>query len=205
MSRDENGLLKLKVTLILLFIGCLNLVVFKLEAQTTMFSANPLRKNKTCLFIRYSQLEISEKYDWNTGVWNDLSKDQHSTKMMYMPMLGYGLSDKFSLFVQLPLYKRNKNHKKNIYFNEILLMSRYALFPASGKKTGLSLIGAVKFPTASAKDNPYSDGSVDFIIGEIFSTKWYGKWRSHLKSEYIINTKNDKSEIAGNELKIALK
>lgn len=177
----------------------------KLSAQTTMFSANPLKKNQWCTFARFYHLETKEKYNWETEKWEDLNPEQQSTKMLYMSMVGYGFTDKFSLFAQFPMYRQVKNDIGDSYFNDILLMSRYALVPASGKKTGVSLIGAVRFPTKSSANNPFSDGSIDIVLGEIFSTKWYGKWRTHIKSEYYITTKNDNNINPGDEFKILLK
>jgi hypothetical protein len=181
------------------------LLPFQLFAQTTMFSANPLRKKQVCTFVRYQHFEIKEKYDWSMNDWKDLTSDKEKVRNMYLPMLGYGINDKLSVFAQFPIYSQVQNHISNTYFNEILLMTRYALFPASGKKTGINLVGAFRFPTKSTINNPFADGSIDVLLGEIFSTKWYGKWRTHIKSEYAITTKNDANFNPGDEFKILLK
>ncbi|WP_421919455.1 hypothetical protein [Marinifilum sp.] len=181
------------------------LLPIHLPAQTMMFSANPLKKNELCAFVRFQHFETKEKYNWNLNEWQDLTADKETVKSMYLPMIGYGINHKLSAFAQFPIYRQIQNHISDSYFNEILLMSRYALIPASGKKSGISLIGAFRFPTESAAHNPFADGSIDIILGEIFSTKWYGKWRTHIKSEYAITTKNDAKINPGDEFKVLLK
>lgn len=120
-------------------------------------------------------------------------------------MVGYGFNNKLSAYIQYPLYFDVQNGQTKFFQGDMVLMTRYALLPANANKTGLTLIGALRLPTADYINNPYADGSVDIILGEIFSTKWSGNFKTHLKSEYYINTKNRLNVNPGDEFRFFYK
>jgi len=190
-----------KILLLVLFIT----IQFRAFTQVTMFSSNPLKKNQFVFFNQTQYLEKNSKYDWNSNKYYMLSDAQKVKSTSLLPMIGYGINNRLSAFVQLPLYWDTQNRSTNFYQGDMVFMSRYAIIPSSSSKTGLTLIGALRIPTANYQNNPYSDGGLDFIVGEIFSTKWMGNFRTHLKSEFYINTPNKLNENQGEELRVFLK
>jgi hypothetical protein len=46
---------------------------------------------------------------------------------------------------------------------------------------------------------------MEIIVGEIFSTKWYNNWRTHIKSDFTFNIKHVDEAKSGNDLNIFLK
>jgi hypothetical protein len=181
------------------------LLPFSTFAQVSMFSSNPLKKKQFVFFNQTQYFEKTSKYDWSAKDFNKLSDALKVNSTSLLPMIGYGINDKLSAFMQYPLYWDTQNGSTNFYQGDMVLMSRYAIIPSSSSKTGLTLIGALRIPTADYQNNPYADGSLDFIVGEIFSTKWIGNFRTHLKSEFYINTKNKLGENPGEELRVFLK
>lgn len=174
----------------------------ELRAQVTMLSSNPLKKSQVIAFTSFQFFEGHDKYDWNSNSWNVIPEADRTSTASLLTMVGYGVTSKFAMYLQYPVYDQIKNNNSTFYQGEITAMSRYAIIPSSAQKSGLTLIGAVRFPTAPTKNNSFADGSVDFIVGEIFSTKWYGDWRTHIKSAYYINTKNSIDENPGDEFQI---
>jgi hypothetical protein len=124
-----------------------NVFVFKVHGQTTMMSANPLKKKEVLLYNTYQFFENSSKYDWNSKQWNNLADSLEQIFHKTLPMLGYGITDRLSVYVQFPVNYFEQTRGYKFYFNDILLMSRYAIIPSSGSKTGLTLIGASRLPT----------------------------------------------------------
>jgi len=177
----------------------------ELRSQVTMLSSNPLKKNQVVAFTSFQFFEGHDKYDWNSNSWNVIPEADRTSVTSLLTMVGYGVTSKLAMYLQYPVYDQIKNNNSTFYQGEITAMSRYAIIPSSAQKSGLTLIGAVRFPTAPTKNNIFADGSVDFIVGEIFSTKWYGNWRTHIKSAYYINTKNPTDENPGDELQVFLK
>ncbi len=181
-------------------------LIFNVNAQTTMLSSNPLKKHEVLLFNMYQFYETTTKYNWKTEQWDKLNDTLQQSFHKTLPMVGYGITDKLSMFVQFPMSNFIQNEGNTFYFDDILLMTRYAVIPSSSSKTGLTLIGAVRLPTGKTGTNKnFSDGSTDIIIGEIFSTKWYGNWRTHIKSDFTLNTKNVNDETLGNEMNLIWK
>jgi len=156
-------------------------------------------------FASLQFFEGHDKYDWNNNSWNVIPEADRTSTASLLTMIGYGVTNKLSMYLQYPIYDQIKNNNYTFYQGEITVMSRYAIIPSSAQKSGLTLIGAVRLPTAPTKNNSFADGSVDFIVGQIFSTKWYGNWRTHLKSSYFMNTKNTVDENPGDELQVFLK
>ncbi len=174
--------------------------------QVIMMSSNPLNKEEVLLYNSYQYYTNSVEYDWKTEEWNDIEKNLQQPYHKTLPMIGYGVTDQLAMYAQFPVSYFIHPEENSFYIDDILLMSRYAIIPSSGAKSGLSLVGAVRFPTAKTGDNKnFSDGSLDFFIGEIYSTKWYSNWRTHIKSNYIINTKNEKEEKKGDEINFCIK
>lgn len=171
----------------------------ELRSQVTMLSSNPLKKNQVIAFTSFQFFEGHDKYDWNSHSWNVIAETDRTSTASLLTMVGYGVTSKLSMYLQYPIYEQIKNNNFTFNHGEITAMTRYAIISSSGKKSGLTLIGAVRLPTAPTKNNSFADGSVDFIVGEIFSTKWYGNWRTHIKSAYYINTKNVIDENPGDE------
>ncbi len=193
----------MKKTLYLAFI--INIIFLKSFGQTTMMSSNPLKKNEVLLFNTYQFYENSSKYNWNTEQWEHLNDSLHQSFHKDLPMVGYGISDRLSLYAQFPVNYFEQDQQYQWYFDDIVLMSRYAIIPSSGSKSGLTLIGALRLSTGKTGEKNYSDGSWDIIVGEIFSTKWYNNWRTHIKSDFTINTKSVEETKSGNDLNIFLK
>jgi len=177
----------------------------ELRAQVTMLSSNPLKKGQVMAFTSFQFFEGHNKYDWNSRSWNVIPKADRTSTASLLTMVGYGVTSKLSMYLQYPVYEQIKNNNFTFNQGEITVMARYAIIPSSAQKSGLTLIGAVRLPTAPTADNPFADGGVDFIVGEIFSTKWYGNWRTHIKSAYYMNTKNTTDENPGDELQVFLK
>ena len=171
----------------------------EMRAQVTMLSSNPLKKNQIMAFTSFQFLEGHDKYDWNSNSWNVIPEADRTLTASLLTMVGYGVTRKLSMYLQYPVYEQIKNNNFTFNQGEITVMSRYAIIPSSAQKSGLTLIGAVRLPTAPTANNPFTDGSVDFIVGEIFSTKWNGNWRTHIKSAYYINTKDAIDENPGDE------
>lgn len=171
-----------------------------------MMSSNPLKKKEVLFWGTYQFYTNSEKYDWTSGEWEDIDNSLQHSYHKALPMVGYGLTEKLAMYAQFPMSYFIQPEENTFYFDDIVLMSRYAIIPSSGTKSGLTLLGAVRLPTGKTGDNKnFSDGSIDFAIGEIYSTKWYSNWRTHIKSNYIFNTKNATDERMGNEVAIFLK
>lgn len=177
----------------------LTLLGGELQSQVTMLSSNPLKKNQVMAFTSFQFFEGHDKYDWNSNSWNVIPEADRTSTASLLTMVGYGVTSKLAMYLQYPVYEQIKNNNFPFNQGEITVMSRYAIIPSSAQKSGLTLIGAVRLPTATTKNNSFADGSVDFIVGEIFSTKWYGNWRTHIKSAYYINTKNAIDENPGDE------
>jgi len=175
------------------------------NAQVTMFSANPLKKGQFVFFNQTQYFEKSSKYNWNTKEFTDLADTLKTDSYSLLPMVGYGLNERLSFFVQYPLYFDRQNDVTKFYQGDVMLMARYAIFSATSNKSGILLIGGLRLPTADYHNNPYADGSVDVFLGEIFSTKWYGDFKTHLKSEYYFNTKNKLNENPGDEFRFFFK
>jgi hypothetical protein len=183
------------------------LIFFSVQSfgQTTMMSSNPLKKNEVLLYNTYQFYENTSKYNWNIEQWDDLNDSLGQSFHKDLPMVGYGITNKLAFYAQFPMQYFEQDQEYQLYFNDILLMSRYAIIPSSGSKSGLTLIGALRLPTAKTGEKNYSDGSWDFIVGEIYSTKWYNNWRTHIKSDFTFNTKNIDDAKSGNDLNIFLK
>jgi hypothetical protein len=177
----------------------------ELRAQVTMLSSNPLKKKQVMAFTSFQFFEGHDKYDWNSHSWNVIPETDRTSTASLLTMVGYGVTSKLSMYLQYPVYEQIKNNNFTFNQGEITLMSRYAIIPSSAQTSGLTLIGAVRLPTAPTTNNPYADGSVDFVVGEILSTKWFGNWRTHIKSAWYLNTKNAIGENPGDELQVFLK
>lgn len=188
-----------------LLIALLSLFVMSVFAQTTMMSSNPLKKNEVVLWNNYQYFQNTEKYDWNSEQWKSIDDSQVQTFHKVLPMIGYGITNKLSAYIQMPFSYFDLPNGNEFYFDDIVLMSRYVLTPSSGTKSGITAIGAVRLPTGKTGETNYSDGSFDLIIGEIFSTKWYNNWRTHVKSDFTITGKNINDENPGNEFNLFLK
>ena len=183
----------------------LGLASSPVHGQTTMFSARPLAKGEACLFTMVNYNKTVKRYDWTSRSWAMLSENEISLNLRVLPMAGYGITGRLSLFIQYPVYDQVRDNIHTVKQGDLLLMSRYALIPASSRNTGLTLIGALNLPTAPAADNPYADGSTGIILGEIFSTRWYGRWRTHIKSEFCFYTRDSGGIYPGREIKLLWK
>jgi hypothetical protein len=190
---------------ILFILFALILLGGELHSQVTMLSSNPIKKSQIMAFTSFQFFEGYDKYDWNSNSWIVIPEADRTSTASLLTMVGYGVTSKLSIYLQYPVYEQIKNNNCTFNQGEITVMSRYAIIPSSAQKSGLTLIGAVRLPSAPTTNNPFADGSVDFTVGEIFSTKWYGNWRTHIKSAFYMNTKNEIEENPGDELQIFLK
>lgn len=175
-------------------------------AQTFMLSSNPLKKSEMQLYDASQYYEITKQYDWKTEEWKSLAEDKRQSFIKTLPMVGFGVTDKLALYAQMPASYYTENGENYLYFEDMLLMTRYAIIPSSKSKSGITLIGAVRLPTGKTGSNKqYSDGSYDYILGGIYSSKFYGKWRTHFKTDYTFNTEGTNLEKAGNEFNLLWK
>ncbi len=186
---------------VLLFIITGNRVV----SQVTVLSSNPMKKNQVLTYAAFQYFKTHDKYDWTDNKFHPIPDANRVGNLSLLAMVGYGLTNNFALYLQYPVYDQVKNSEHNFYDGEAVLMGRYAIIPSSSDKTGLTLIGAVEFPTTFVEDNPYASSSVDFIFGEIMSTAWYHNCRTHVKSEYSVNRKGSGDENPGDEFRIIIK
>jgi len=170
-----------------------------------MLSSNPMIKNQFIVYTSIQYYKIHDKYNWNDHKYYPIPDAERVGNTSAIAMMGYGLTNKLAMYIQYPIYNQVKNNEHTFYDGEAVLMSRYAIIPSSPEKTGLTLIGALKFPTAFVDNNPFADNTVDLIFGEIFSTAWYKNWRTHIKSEFYINTKKSNNYNPGEEFRIILK
>ncbi|GEM_PF-7039425 len=175
------------------------------SAQTMMFSANPLKEKQILAFVGSQYYTNDQKYDWTSGDWQSLSGNKEVTNVRIIPMLGYGITSRLALYLQFPSYIQNKDDQSTTYPGDMLSMFRYNILKASSKKTGLTLLGGARFPTAEHIENPFADGNVEVFLGEIFSTKYYGRWRTHIKSTYFISPDNAYHENPGDQLQVVAK
>lgn len=204
-SKSKSYCFKYKMKRLFFILFAIILLGGELQSQVTMLSSNPLKENQVMAFTSFQFFEEHDKYDWNSTSWNMIPEADRTSTTSLLTMVGYGVTSKLSMYLQYPVYEQIKNNNFTFNQGEITVMSRYAIIPSSAQKTGMTLIGAIRLPTAPTTNNPFADGSVDFFVGEIFSTKWYSNWRTHIKSAYYINKKNAIDENPGNELQIFIK
>ena len=177
----------------------------KTHSQVTMLSSNPMQKNQFIAYISCQYCKTHDTYNWTYNTYEQIPIDDRVGIFSMLTMMGYGVTDKLSMYVQYPIYDQGINSEHSFYGGEFVLMSRYAIIPSSSEKTGLTLIGALRFPTTAADYHPFADNTIDLIFGEIFSTAWYGNWRTHIKSELYINTRSSLNENPGEIFRVLLK
>ena len=177
----------------------------KMHSQVTMLSSNPMKKKQFIAYTSFKYYKTQNKYNWTDNKYYQIPDVDKVGNASMLAMMGYGVTNKLAMYIQYPIFGQLNNNEHSFYDGEILLMSRYAIIPSSSEKTGLTLIGALRFPTTTDDNHPFADNTVDFIFGEIFSTAWYHNWRTHIKSEFYINTKNSKNENPGEEFRVCLK
>ena len=190
---------------VVFFVFILIIIGNKTQSQVTILSSNPMKQKQFLAYTNFQYYKTQNKYNWTDHKYYPIPDADRVGKAGMLAMMGYGVTNKLAIYIQYPIYDQVKNNEHAFYDGEAVLMSRYAIIPSSAEKTGLTLIGALRFPTTTVDNNPFGDNTVDFIFGKILSTAWYHNWRTHIKSEFLINTKNSKNENPGEEFRIVIK
>ncbi len=180
------------------------------RAQVHWRSAKTMPKGSYLVMASWYYTDFTKFYDWNVEEWKDLPSDSSRTYWGFNTMFGYAITDRLEAHVHVPItFKSAENDtikRSSSGLGDIYLKSRYSVLPWAKDRHGLTLTGALRFPTGDEEASPaLGDGTTDFAIGEIFTTAWMNNFRGHIKAGYWFNGKNDDEVNIGDEFKLILK
>lgn len=118
-----------------------------------------------------------------------------------VPGFLYGITNSFSIFFNVPIAPRNKDHKhRSSGLEDIFIQLEYAFYAKANKKssTQATVVGNIAFPTGSFTKNPITGfGSISFLTGlTLTHTRLYWIYAADLA--LILPTKH-KNFKAGNQ------
>lgn len=181
------------------------------DAQVMWRGAKTMKKGSFIAMAQWYNMDFTQKYVWTDEEWKD--EDNDYLKWGFETMFGYAITNRWEAMVHIPFrfhsFTTPTADETNSGVGDIFLKTRVGVLPWAKDKHGLTLLGSVRFGSGDY-DHPYSfcncgDGTVDFGLAEIFSTKWMSDFRGHVKANYWINGKNDDDYDIGDELKVILK
>ncbi|MCF7810850.1 transporter [bacterium] len=194
--------------IVLTLIAFLLVISIPADAQILWRGAKTMKKGSMICMAEWYYMNFTKKWDTASEEWKDLPSGTSSSKWGFETMFGYAITDQWEAHLHIPILFINSDdgatETSESGISDMYLKTRYAVIPWAKDKHGLTLTGALRFPTGD-KDKGLGDGSTDFALGAILSTKWFGKSRGHLKANYWINGENEDKDKAGNELKIIIK
>lgn len=179
------------------------------KAQVLWRGAKTMKKGSFIAMGEVYNMDYSKKYinsDWQSN-----PSDQSNFGFEFM--FGYALSDRWEVMLHAPLYFKsspvNNVKEKSSGIGDAYFKTRYALVPWAKDKHGITLVGSLRLPSGS--DNKQStflnlgDGTTDIGLGGMLTTKWFNKFKGHVKLNYWINGKTDADVNKGDEMKLILK
>ncbi len=200
-----------KTTVCLTLFSLILLVAGSAQSQVLWRSAKTLKKGKLIAKGMAYSMDFSKKYDSAAEEWGDNSSDQSDKGLQLM--FGYGLTDRIETHLHVPVAFKSITtttvDESESSIGDVYLKTRIGITPWSKDKNGFLLTGALRFGTgnddAAHKFCNTGDGTTDLGIGGIFSTKWFSKFRTHVKLNYWLNGKNEAKTNIGDEIKLILK
>ncbi|TKJ42549.1 hypothetical protein CEE37_02345 [candidate division LCP-89 bacterium B3_LCP] len=181
------------------------------DAQVLWRGAKTMKKGSFIAMARWYYMDFTKVYDTTNEEWKD--NDNDHLKWGFETMIGYAPMDRWEIMMHIPFrlhsFTTSTLDESSSGIGDIFFKTRVAVLPWSKKKHGLTFVGSVRLGTGEY-DNPYSfcncgDGSTDFGVAGIFSSKWMNKFRGHLKLNYWVNGEgkavNDVTYNVGNEMK----
>ena len=145
-------------------------------------------------------------YDWGSESWADFGEDRSMSTTGIETMLGFGVTDRIEAMVHIPLlFKKNEVggvETSAAGLGDIYVKTRIALVRWAKGSHGFTLVGAARFGSGDTDSTPaLGNGSMDFALGGIFTTKWMGKFRGHFKFNTWLNGKTNTDMNIGDEVK----
>ena len=207
------------LTIILIMVFCA-----PADAQILWRGAKTMNQGSVITMAEWYLMNYTNSYDWTNEEWVDFPDDQKSLVWGFETMFGYAVTDNWEAMIHVPIVFKSSETPTLIPtipptteitkldasgIGDIYLKTRYAVIPWAKDHHGVTLTGALRFPTGDEEaDIALGDGGTDIGLGGMFSSAWMGgKHRGHLKANYWINGENDDSlkTKTGNQLKVLVK
>ncbi len=151
----------------------------------TFFSGNIIAKGKIQFFL-FADAITGRKY----------------YKSDIVPGFLYGITNSFSVFLNVPIAPKNKDHfHKSSGLEDIFIQLEYAFYSKAKKdsSTQATIVGNIAFPTGSFTKNPRTGfGSINFLTGlSLTHTTFYWIYAADLG--LVLTTKHKNFKV-GNQL-----
>lgn len=181
------------------------------HAQCLWRGAKTMPKGSAIVMAEWYLMNFTKAYDWIGEEYKDFSSGREATTWGFETMFGYAITDRLEAHLHVPIVFKSSTtppaeEVTSSGIGDMYFKARYAVMPWSKKKHGLTLTGSLRFATGDDEAPPaLGDGTTDFGMGMIFSTRWKNKFRGHLKVNYWLNGENDNNINIGDELKLIVK
>ena len=176
------------------------------DAQILWRSAKTISAGSFIAMTSGNLTSYNRSYDWGSESWVDFGEGRSMSSSGFETMLGFGVTNRIEAMVHLPvLYKKNEVggvESRSSGLGDFYLKTRIAIAPWTKNKAGYTLVGAMRFGSGDTDVTPaLGDGTTDFAVAGIFTTRWMGKWRAHIKCNVWLNGKTDADVNVGDEIK----
>ena len=181
------------------------------QAQVLWCGAKTMKKGSIIAMAEWYLMDFTKSYYWDSEEFKDFASGKESTTWGFETMLGYAVTDRLEALLHVPIAFKSSTSPPaeevtSSGIGDMYLKARYAVLPWTKKSLGLTLLGSLRFSTGDEEASPsLGDGTTDFCLGAIFSTKWKKQFRGHMKVCYWLNGENDDEVDIGDEMKIAVK
>ncbi len=183
-----------KLLTVILLVTVIGVFVLPANAQVLGRSAKTMKQGSYIVMAHFYHMNFTQTWDTSDEEWVDYDH----TKIEYgvNPMFGYAVTDRMEWMINVPF--RNINYesedgtveKSAMGVGDIWLKTRIAILPWAKDKHGLTFLSTLSLPTGTKyQEIALGSGRLKWALGGIISTKWFDKFRGHLKLNYWFDQK----------------
>lgn len=151
-------------------------------------------------FISFGQ-NIIDKNQWIYSVSGLVIRGPHTRNDVYTPYIIYGISDKLSVNVSLPIVAQSRHFEdRSSGFGDLAIALEYAFYSKSNRcyYDQATIVTNFTFPSGSADKNPETGfGAPSFFVGGTFSHA-YPRWFIFTSDGVLLTSEHDHKKM-GNQ------
>ncbi|MBU0517481.1 transporter [bacterium] len=171
---------------ILLLITFVGVMAAPADAQVLWRSAKTMKQGSYIAMTNLYYQDITKVWDFTENEWCDCNYTK--TEWGANTMIGYAVTDRMEVMAHIPFryinyQPENGESVDRSGVGDIWLKSRIAVFPWEKNKHGFTVTSTLSLPTGSV-ERGLGSGRIKYALGGIYSSKWFGKYRGHLKLNY---------------------
>ncbi len=187
---------------VILLVTLIGLFVLPASAQVLWRSAKTMKKGSFIAMTNFYYQSITQTWDTDNEEWCDCEDEK--SEWGFNSMLGYAVTDRMEVMAHIP-FKSISGEFKNVAgdieeqeamgLGDIWLKTRIGVLPWAKDKHGFCITSTLSLPTGNTIQGPDASGTlsnkvklgsgrIKYALGGIYSSKWFSKYRAHVKLNY---------------------